>query len=219
MSIQQLLSEYGLDYLVSYLTTLHLTALAFVLAFFLGIAVTVMRICPLAPLRRFGDFYVQVFRNIPGAALLILLVYALPYLNLVLSYYLCLLIAITLIPSSFMSEHLISGINTIDRGQVEAARSLGLRFFQIIRKIIMPQALRATVLPMTNLLIATMLTTALGSQVPLDPRELTGLVAHINTYAVGGIKAFVITAFFYCLTAFLIAFAGNRLDRKVRRIG
>ncbi|MBQ3687348.1 MAG: hypothetical protein II932_05920, partial [Treponema sp.] len=77
MSIAQLLSEYGLDYLVSYLTTLHLTALAFVLAFFLGIAVTVMRICPLAPLRRFGDFYVQVFRNIPGAALLILLVYAL----------------------------------------------------------------------------------------------------------------------------------------------
>ena len=216
MSIAELLSEYGLDYLVSYLTTLWLTVLAFVLAFALGCAVTVMRICPIAPLRRCGNLYVQVFRNIPGAALLILLVYALPYLNLVLSYYLCVLAAITLIPSAFMSEHLISGINTIDRGQLEAARSLGLRFFQIVWKVILPQALRATVLPMTNLLIATMLTTALGSQVPLDPRELTGLVTRINTYSVGGIKAFAITTFFYCATAILIGFAGNRLDGKLR---
>ena len=87
---------------------------------------------------------------------------------------------------------------------------------QIIWKIVIPQALRATVLPMTNLLIATMLTTALGSQVPLDPRELTGLVSHINTYSVGGIKAFVISAAFYCATAVLIGFAGNRIDKKIR---
>lgn len=147
---------------------------------------------------------------------MILLVYALPYLNLVLSYYLCVLVAVTLIPSAFMSEHLVSGINTIDKGQVEAARSLGLTFMQIIWKIIIPQALRATILPMTNLLIATMLTTALGSQVPLDLRELTGLVAHINTYSVGGIKAFAISAAFYCITAIFIGFAGNKLDKKLR---
>ena len=216
MTLQELIAEYGKDYLLGYFMTLQLTVFSFCGAFVLGVFITILRVSPIKPLRKSADFYVQIFRNIPGAALLILLVYALPYLNIVLSYYLCVLIAVTLIPSSFLSEHLISGINTIDRGQIEAARALGFTFIQIIGKIVIPQALRASVLPMTNLLIATMLTTALASQVPMDPRELTGLVAHINTYSVGGIKAFVISAAFYCITAILIGFIGNKVDKKVR---
>lgn len=110
----------------------------------------------------------------------------------------------------------MSGINTIGVGQIEAARSIGLSFGQIIRKIVIPQALRTTVLPMTNLLIAVMLTTSLGSQVPLDPQELTGVVSYINTRDAGGVLAFAISAAGYALTALAIGFAGNRIDRKVR---
>ena len=83
----------------------------------------------------------------------------------------------------------MSGMNTIAPGQIEAARALGLTFFQMIRRIVIPQALRSTVLPMTNLLVATMLTTSLGSQVPLRPMELTGLVSYINTRAAGGVTS------------------------------
>ena len=91
-----------------------------------------------------------------------------------------------------------------------------MTFTQVISKVVIPQALRASVLPLTNLLVATMLTTALASQVPLNPRDLTGLVAHINTHAVGGITAFVISAALYCATAVVIGQIGNRIDRKVR---
>lgn len=216
MSITELLAEFGHDYFLGYLTTLQLTFFSFLGAFVIGTIMTVARVSPIKPLRTFGNFYVQIFRNIPGAALLILLVYALPYLSVVFSYFTCVLIATTLIPSAFLSEHLISGINTIDKGQIEAARSLGLTFFQIISKIVIPQAVRSTVLQMTNLLVATMLTTALASQVPLSPLDLTGLVAHINTHATGGITAFVISAILYCLTAVLIGQIGNKIDKKVR---
>ena len=216
MSITELLAEFGHDYFLGYLTTLQLTFFSFLGAFVIGTIMTVARVSPIKPLRTFGNFYVQIFRNIPGAALLILLVYALPYLSVVFSYFTCVLIATTLIPSAFLSEHLISGINTIEKGQVEAARSLGLTFFQIISKIVIPQAIRSTVLQMTNLLVATMLTTALASQVPLSPLDLTGLVAHINTHATGGITAFVISAILYCLTAVLIGQIGNKIDKKVR---
>ena len=178
--------------------------------------VTVARVSPVKPLRAFGDFYVQIFRNIPGASMLILLVYALPYLGFVLSYETCVLAACTLIPAAFCSEYLMAGMNTIDLGQIEAARALGMRFIQTIRRIVIPQALRSSVLPMTNLLVATMLTTALASQVPLKPRDLTGLVSHINTHAVGGVTAFLISAALYCATAVLIGFIGARIDRKVR---
>ena len=73
-----------------------------------------------------------------------------------------------------------------------------------------------TVLPMTNLLIAVMLTTALGSQVPMTPEELTGVVSYVNTRSVGGILAFLVSALGYLATAFVISLAGNRIDKRVR---
>lgn len=216
MEVYELLAQYGDKYVLALLTTWKLTVLAFMAAFVLGVVITVMRLSPIAPLRVAGGFYVQIFRNIPGASLLIILVYALPYLDLMLSYFTCVLVATALIPAAFCSEYLMSGINTIDVGQIEAARSIGMTFLQIIRKVVIPQALRASVLPLTNLLIATMLTTALASQVPLNPNDLTGLVAHINTHAVGGVTAFLISAILYCATAVVIGQIGSRIDRKVR---
>lgn len=216
MTISQLLEQFGDKYVLALLTTWKLTACAFVIAFAVGVLITVMRICPIRPLQFAGDFYVQLFRNIPGAALLILLVYALPYLRLVWSYYACVLIATSLIPAAFCSEYLMAGMNTIAAGQIEAARSLGMTFFQTLKNVVLPQALRSVVLPMTNLLVATMLTTALASQVPLNPQDLTGLVSYINTHAVGGVTAFLISALMYCATGIVIGQVGSWIDRKVR---
>ena len=216
MGITDLLGKYGGQYFEALLTTWRLTAVSFAGAFLIGILITVARVSPIRPLRFFGDLYVQIFRNIPGAALLILLVYALPYLQVVLPYDVCVTAATILIPSAFASEHLMSGMNTIAPGQIEAARSLGLTFLQMIRRIIIPQALRSSVLPMTNLLVATMLTTSLASQVPMRPRELTGLVSYINTHDTGGVMAFVISAALYCLTALALGKIGSLVDRKVR---
>lgn len=216
MSIGELLSQYGSKYLAALLTTWKLTVISFALAMVLGILITAMRVSPVKPLRVVSELYVQIFRNIPGVALLIFLVYALPYINMVLSYYTCVLTATTLIPASFCSEYLMSGMNMIDKGQIEAAKALGMRFSHILAKIVIPQALRYSVLPLTNLLVATMLTTSLASQVPMDPMDLTGLVAHINTHAVGGVMAFLISALLYCLTAIVIGRIGSLIDRKVR---
>lgn len=216
MTIQALLEQYGNMYVQALLSTWGMTFVSFVLVLIVALLVTVMRVSPIAPLRRFGDFYVQIFRNIPGISLLIILVYALPYLQLTLDYRVCVIIAVVLIASAFGSENFMSGINTIGIGQIEAARALGMNFTKLMRLVVIPQALRSAVLPMTNLLVAVMLTTALGSQVPLTPPELTGLVSYINTREVGGILPFVISAFMYAGTAFLIGLAGNAIDKKVR---
>lgn len=110
----------------------------------------------------------------------------------------------------------MAGMNTVSIGQIEAARALGMSFGKILKNVVIPQALRSSVLPMTNLLVATMLTTALASQVPMNPTDLTGLVSHINTRAVGGVTAFLISAVLYCATAVVIGQIGNLIDRKVR---
>lgn len=216
MGISELLSTYGQDYLNGLLVTWGMTAASFAMVMALAVLITVMRVSPFRPLRMVGDLYVQVFRNIPGVALLIIIVYALPNLRIVLDYRTCVVATTVLMGSAFGSENFMSGINTIGVGQIEAARSIGLSFGQILRKIVIPQALRTTVLPMTNLLIAVMLTTALGSQVPLNPRELTGVVSFVNTRATGGILAFLVSALAYVGSAFVIGLVGNRIDKKVR---
>ena len=216
MGLGELLGTYGQNYLDGLLATWSMTAVSFVFVMALAVIVTVARVCPIAPLRGLGELYVQVFRNIPGVALLILIAYALPQLRVVLDWRTCVVVTVVLLGSAFGSENFMSGINTIGVGQIEAARSVGLTFTQILRHVVIPQALRTTVLPMTNLLIAVMLTTALGSQVPLSPQELTGVVSYVNTRATGGILAFLISALGYVLTAFVISFAGDRLDKRVR---
>lgn len=216
MGLTELLSTYGQNYVDALLSTWGMTAVCFVFVMLVAVAITVLRVSPFKPLRWLGDLYVQVFRNIPGVSLLIIIVYALPSLNVVLPYRTCVILTVILVAAAFGSENFMTGINTIGVGQIEAARSLGLSFGQMLRRIVIPQALRTTVLPMTNLLIAVMLSTSLGSQVPLTPSELTGVVSFINTRATGGILAFAISALGYALTAVAIGFVGNMLDRKVR---
>ena len=216
MGLAELLSTYGANYGQALLATWAMTAESFVLVMVIAVAVTVMRVCPFKPLRFVGDLYVQIFRNIPGVSLLIIVVYALPSLRVLLPYRTCVIVTTVLLASAFGSENFMSGINTVGVGQIEAARALGMSFTKILRRIVIPQALRSCVLPMTNLLIAVMLTTALGSQVPLNPTELTGVVSYVNTRTTGGIMAFLISAVGYAGTAFAIGLIGNRIDKKVR---
>ena len=215
--MDNLLSAYGEKYGQAVFETLSMTAVCFSIAMVLSIAITVMRVSPIRPLRVVGDLYVQVFRNIPGVALLIIVAYALPNLKVVLPWKVCVEVTVVLLASGFGSENFMTGINAIGVGQIEAARSIGLTFGQTMGKVVIPQALRSAVLPMTNLLIATMLTTALGSQVPLNPQELTGLVSYITTRETAiGILPFTISAVIYAGTSVLLGLLGNRIDKKVR---
>ena len=91
-----------------------------------------------------------------------------------------------------------------------------MRPLVIISAIVLPQALRSVVQPMTSLLIAVMLSTSLASQVPVPGRELTALVAKIANDSAAGIPAFTLAAAMYLASGLLIAWAGATLDRKLR---
>ena len=212
----RLLADYGPAFGEALLLTWKLTALSFVAGFALGIAVTVARLLPLRPLRFVLTVYVEIFRNIPSVALLIFIVFALPDLQVVIDYEPSVILTLALVCSAFTSDYLRTGINTVAGGQVDAARSLGMSPMVIISSIVLPQALRSVVQPVTSLLIALMLSTSLASQVPLPGRELTALVAKIANESAAGIAAFAAAAAMYLVSALVIAWAGATLDRKVR---
>ncbi|APW39594.1 amino acid ABC transporter permease [Rhodoferax koreense] len=215
-SVSRLLADYGPAFGQALLLTWKLTAVSFVAGFALGLAVTVLRLFPLRPLRFVLTGYVEIFRNIPSAALLIFIVFALPDLQVLIDYEPSVILTLTLVCSAFTADYLRAGINTVDGGQVEAALSLGMRPMRIISAVILPQALRAVVQPMTSLLIALMLSTSLASQVPFPGRELTALVAKIANDSAAGMPAFAVAAALYVATGLLIAWAGATLEKKVR---
>ena len=215
-SVFRLLTEYGPAFGQALLLTWKLTAIAFVTGFAAGIVVTVARLLPLRPLRFVLTGYVEVFRNIPSVVLLTFIVFALPDLQVVIDYEPSVVLTLTLVCSAFTADYLRTGINTVVRGQVEAARSLGMRPEVIISSVVLPQALRSVVQPMTSLLIALMLSTSLASQVPLPGRELTALVAKIANDSAAGISAFAVAAAMYLVSGLLIAWMGAILEKKVR---
>ena len=215
-SVSRLLADYGPAFEQALLLTWKLTVISFAAGFALGLLVTVARLLPLRPLRFVLTGYVEVFRNIPSVALLIFIVFALPDLQVVIDYEPSVILTLALVCSAFTADYLRTGINTVGRGQVEAARSLGMRPLVIISSIVLPQALRSVVQPMTSLLIAIMLSTSLASQVPLPSRELTALVAKIANDSAAGISAFAVAAAMYLATGLLIAWAGATLEKKVR---
>jgi His/Glu/Gln/Arg/opine family amino acid ABC transporter permease subunit len=215
-SVSRLLADYGPAFAQALLLTWKLTIVSFVAGFALGLVVTVARLLPLRPLRFVLTGYVEVFRNIPSVALLIFIVFALPDLEVVIDYEPSVILTLTLVCSAFTADYLRTGINTVAGGQLDAARSLGMRPLVIIASVVLPQALRSVVQPMTSLLIAVMLSTSLASQVPLPGRELTALVAKIANDSAAGISAFAVAAGLYLVTGLLIAWAGATLDRKVR---
>ncbi len=214
--VSKLLADYGPAFWQALLLTWKLTAWSFVPGFLLGIGIAVLRLLPLPPLRLALTFYVEVFRNIPSVALLIFIVFALPDLNVLIDYEPSVVMTLVLVCSAFTADYLRSGINTIRSSQIEAALSLGMRPMQVIAAVVLPQALRSVVQPITSLLIALMLSTSLASQVPLPGRELTALVSKIATDSAAGMAAFAVAAAMYVATGLLIAWAGAILDKKVR---
>ena len=214
--VSRLLADYGPAFGQALWLTWKLTVLSFVPGFLLGVLVTVLRLLPLPPLRWALTAYVEVFRNIPSVALLIFIVFALPDLELVIDYEPSVILTLALVGSAFTADYLRAGIATVASGQVEAALSLGLRPLQVITAVVLPQALRAMVQPMTSLLIALMLSTSLASQVPFPGRELTALVSKIATDSAAGIPAFAIAAALYVFSGLLIAWAGAALEKKLR---
>ena len=214
--IYKLLLDYGPAFGQALLLTWKLTVLSFVPGFLLGIGVTVLRLLPLPPLRFVLTGYVEIFRNIPSVALLIFIVFALPDLQVVIDYEPSVILTLALVASAFTADYLRAGINTVAGGQAEAALSLGMRPLQVILAVVLPQALRAVVQPMTSLLIALMLSTSLASQVPFPGRELTALVSKIATDSAAGIPAFAVAAALYVATGLLIAWAGAALEKRAR---
>ena len=137
-------------YRQGFVTTLTLTVIASALALVLGTLLAAMRVSPIPTLRGAGTTYVAIVRNTPLTVVFFFVVFVLPQLDIGLSFFVFAVIAVTVYHAAFFCEAVRSGINSVAAGQAEAARSIGLTFIQSLRLVILPQAFRTVVPPLTK---------------------------------------------------------------------
>ena len=147
--------------------TLALSATCIVLGFVLGVALAVARLYGTRPVRLLAIAYIDVFRAIPVLVLLFIVYYALPFSGLRLSSFAAATAAIAMVSAAYVAEIVRAGIEAVPGGQTEAARALGLRFAVVMRKVILPQALRIVLPPLTSNSINVVKDTALASVVAM----------------------------------------------------
>jgi polar amino acid transport system permease protein len=136
--------------------TLIFTAFAFAIGLSLALVLALMRLSPLRPYRWFAAAWIEVFRGMPALITVITIGYAMPIaLDIrVPGVYGPGSVALGIVYSAYMAETIRAGIEAVPRGQTEAARSLGMTPTQAMGSIVLPQAGRIIVPPMTNEMVA-----------------------------------------------------------------
>ena len=149
------------------LVTIELGVASIVLGLVLGLVLALVRLYGPGFLQFLARVYIDIFRSIPLLVLLIVIYYALPFVGIRLSSFASATAALTLVSGAYTAEIFRAGIEAIPRGQFEASMALGLSWRQMMTDIILPQAVKIVIPPLTNNCINVVKDTALASVVAM----------------------------------------------------
>lgn len=221
----ELWSEMGPELWPAFWTTIKLSVYSAIGALILGVILTAMRVCPVGILRRVANAYITIVRNTPLTLIILIASLGLYYnLNLLLASnssnkfieqqnFRLAVLAFVVYTATFVAESLRSGINTVPFGQAEAARSLGLSFMQNFRHVVFPQALRGSIVPLGNTLIALIKNTTIASVIGVAEASLLMKTMQENYASEFLVISAVIAAGFIILTlptGLFFGWAGKR---------
>ena len=194
-------------------TTLVIALLAYAGALLAGTLIAVCRVSPIPPLRAVSTVWVTLACNIPTLCLMILLAFAAPQAGVHFSLFAAAVSAILFAGSGFVCEAVRSGINSVAKGQIEAARALGMPFGLIIRAVVLPQALARTVQPLVNIFASCLIGSALAATIGV--RELTSVTQQLNLQSGEAVLMFLLSGLIYLALAFGAAKLGGLLEHRL----
>ncbi len=198
----------------AFLTTLGLSLLSGVLALVLGTLLAAMRVSPVMPLRGLATFYVEAFRNTPLTVVFFFVIFGLPQIDTVVSFFSGAIIAVGMYTAAFVAEAIRSGINSVNPGQAEASRAIGLTFGQSLREVVLPQAFRTVIPPLGSVFIAMVKNTSIAAG--FSTTELSSTLPRLVNADAGALLLVLLGVVVgYMLITLPMAFAVNRLERRV----
>lgn len=159
----EVIAEYLPEIAKGFVITCEIAVLVVLCGLVLGLALAVLRSYRVRPINFVIVVFVDTHRALPPLVLILLFYFGLPNVGISLSGFAVLWVVLTLVLASFAEEIFWAGILSVDKGQWQAARSTGLGFTQTMFYVVLPQAVRMMIPPLTNRTIAITKNTALGS--------------------------------------------------------
>lgn len=218
-----ILEKYNI--LAAFWMTIKLTFFSAIGALVLGTVLAIMRVSPVAVLRRLGAIYVNVVRNTP---LTLIVFFSLAGLRFVLELSLApnssptsvqdnairwAMVALAVYHAAFVCEAIRSGFNTVPLGQAEAARSIGLTFGQSLREVILPQAFRGAIAPLGSVLIALTKNTTVASVIGVA--EASALMKVIIENETASIAVFLVFALGFVVLTLPVGVFFTSMSRRL----
>lgn len=195
--------------------TLLLGVVSFVLGCTLGMPVAMARISRFRVLRGLAIAYVSVFRGTPLLIQIMLVYYGLPQIGVMIEPIPSAILALTVYAAAYLSENFRAGIIAVDRGQWEAAESMGMPYGRVLRRIVAPQAVRVALPPIGSRFIALMKDTSLASVVTVV--ELTRAAESIGSSTFRYMEAFFVAGLAYWLINTVLSVGQGALERRMGR--
>ncbi len=199
------------------LNTLQYTAIGFVFGFALAIVLALMRLSSIKVYRAVAMAYVELFRGLPALAVLVIIAFGVPraFPGFNFSLWQKVALGLGLTAAAYMAETLRAGIQAVPKGQVEAARTLGMSAGRTMLTIVLPQAFRIVIPPLTNEIILLVKDSSLIYivGVSLTDYELTKL-GQSNINQLVSVTPLTVIALLYLCITLPLSWLVRRLERR-----
>lgn len=193
--------------------TLKVAVISIILSFIIGGAIGTLRFAKIPFLSKLLAVVVETIRNLPLLLIILFTYFALPELGINMSITVSAIVALTVFESAMLAEIVRGGLNSIEKGQMEAARSSGLTYVQALRTVILPQALRRMVPNLVSQFISLLKDTSLAVVIALPEllHHAKIIQAQQQSYV---IPIFILIALMYFVVNYILSLIAQRLELK-----
>ncbi|EHP5347865.1 cystine ABC transporter permease [Salmonella enterica] len=195
--------------------TLQLSIGGMFFGLLLGFVLALMRMSPLWPVRWLARFYISIFRGTPLIAQLFMIYYGLPQFGIELDPIPAAMIGLSLNTAAYTSETLRAAISAIDKGQWEAAASIGMTPWQTLRRAILPQAARVALPPLSNSFISLVKDTSLAATIQVP--ELFRQAQLITSRTLEVFTMYLAASLIYWVMATVLSALQNYFENQLNR--
>jgi polar amino acid transport system permease protein len=197
------------------LTTIQLTFVALVLSTVIGFLLALMRLSPYALLRAPATTFITIIRGIPIIVQLFYIYFVFPEIGITVNAFQAGAIGLGIAYSAYQAENFRAGIEAIDHGQIEAAQSIGMRYWLVLRRVIMPQAIRITLPPYGNTMIMMLKDSSIASTITVAELTRQGQLIAASTFK--NMTVFTLVALLYLTMSLPLTYLAHRLEKKFGR--
>lgn len=195
--------------------TIPLTVISFIIGLAVALVVALARLSPNAIINGLARFYISIIRGTPLLVQLFIVFFALPELHIKIDPFPAAVIAFSLNVGGYAAEIIRSAILSIPKGQWEAAQTIGHSYTGALRRIVLPQAARVAVPPLSNTLISLVKDTSLASTIMVTELLRTAQIAAAPTFEFFALYG--TAAVYYWVICLALSFAQSRVERRLER--